>query len=81
MNNDPLHDLIRESFEGRNAARLLFTLAEVSHAWRNLFREPIKKRFSDGIAKPASLALSVLGALFILAAVGGVAMFLLTGLI
>ena len=80
MNSDQLHQLIRQSFEGRNRARLFFTLAEVTHAWRNIFREPLKRRFGDGFAKPGSLVASVLGALLILAAVGGAASAVLNGI-
>jgi len=77
MNNRQLHELIRQSFEGRNRARLFFTLAEVTHAWRNIFREPLKARFGDGVAKPVSIALSVLGGLLLFAAVGSMSVLVL----
>ena len=80
MNSDQLHQLIRQSFEGRNRARLWFTMTELSHAWVNVFVERLKKIINEKWAYVVGHIAAWLGALLVLAVAGVVAVAVLNGI-
>lgn len=56
-----IKDSIRDLFETRHVARLLFVLSEVGHAWVNIWRELLRARVSwselpTGLTKWRTLA-------------------------
>lgn len=81
MNEHQLHELIRQSFDGRNRKRLAFTLKEVSHAWVNVFVERLKSRINEKWAYVLGHVAAWIGAIVVFAAIGSVSVVLLGAIV